>query len=620
MGSELILAFQSFALIAVIVQSPFGPPGLIASSPHSLFPIASAPQSLIPDTTSGTASISVRVVDDATGRPIKGATVTGVVIADATYVKNTVTDRDGRALLLGLATGRVRVSSGHEGYLSMTYGAERPGEDGTYITIVDGQKLPPITIRLKRGGVITGTITNEAGEPLVGVPVQAFRKTFSGDRIRFSGAQALDFTDDRGTYRIRNLIPGEYLIGVVPRALRESEMRADAESPVPFLDPANPGRVILTDLGDGTIITIMPGQTEPLPFTMADGRMLAYPPTFYPGAPAASASVIRIGPAESKTGVDVQLNPTPVVQVSGTLAGLDEGQISAKVALVSVNDADRVDTMRQTMIYDASATFAFGSVIPGQYVLEVRANDRLTGLTPMWARVPLIVRTSPMTGLVIPLNAGMTVIGQVRFTSSRAESVTRSVAGVQITLTDQTQIPLGAGNARAILQADGHFEFHDLPPGDYTLRVDGLPYGWLAASAVLNKDGRDALDFGLRIEPGSNIEDLLVTVADKLPEVAGVLRDTSDRPTTAGWVILFPADKTYWPAAARRTLGVRPGVDGRFVFRLVPPGDYLVVAVDAEQGQWQDPSFLETLVPRAMPVDVKADSVAAATPIVLRRQ
>jgi len=567
---------------------------------------------------SGTASISVRVVDDATGRPIKGATVTSVVIADATYVKNTVTDRDGRALLLGLATGRVRVSSGHEGYLSMTYGAERPGEDGTYITVVEGQQVQAITIRLKRGAVVAGTITNEAGEPLVGVPVQAFRKTFSGDRIRFSGAQALDFTDDRGTYRIRNLIPGEYLIGVVPRILRESEMRADAESPVPFLDPANPGRVLLTDLGDGTIITIMPGQTEPLPFTMADGRMLAYPPTFYPGAPAASASVIRIGPAESKTGVDVQLNPTPVVQVSGTLAGLDEGQISAKVALVSVNDADRVDTMRQTMIYDASATFAFGSVIPGQYVLEVRANDRLTGLTPMWARVPLIVRTSPMTGLVIPLNAGMTVIGQVRFTSSRAESVTRSVAGVQITLTDQTQIPLGAGNARAILQADGHFEFHDLPPGNYTLRVDGLPYGWLAASAFL--DGRDALDFGLRIEPGSSIEDLVVTVADKLPEVSGVLRDASDRPTTAGWVILFPADKTYWPAAARRTLGVRPGVDGRFVFRLVPPGDYLVVAVDAEQGQWQDPSFLETLVPRAMRVDVKADSVAAAKPIVLRKQ
>jgi hypothetical protein len=111
-----------------------------------------------------------------------------------------------------------------------------------------------------------------------------------------------------------------------------------------------------------------------------------------------------------------------------------------------------------------------------------------------------------------------------------------------------------------------------------------------------------------------------VTVADKLPEVTGVLRDASDRPTTAGWVILFPADKTYWPAAARRTLGVRPGIDGRFVFRLVPPGDYLVAAADAEQGQWQDPSFLETLVPRAMRVDVKADSVAAAKPIVLRKQ
>jgi hypothetical protein len=602
MGGGLLLAFQLFAFTQ----------GLIASSPHSPFHTrlsASAPQSLIPDAMSGTSSIAVRVVDDATNRPIKGATVTGVVMSDATYVKNTVTDRDGRALLLGLATGRVRISSGHEGYLSMTYGAERPGEDGTYLTIIEGQQVPPITIRLKRGGVVAGTITNEAGEPLVGVPVQSFRKTISGNRTRFSVMPEMDFTDDRGAYRIRNLIPGEYLIGVIPRTFAKAEIGADVDSAAPFLDPANSERLLLTNLGDDRIITIV---TEPLPLSVG--------PTFYPGAPTARAIGIKIGPAELKDGVDFQLTPSPVVHVSGRLAGLDEAQLTAKVALVPVDDADRiVDTLRQTMVYDASAAaFAFGSVVPGRYVLEVRANEKVVGLTPMWARVPLVVGTSPLTDLIISLNRGMSVTGQVRFTTSRVESVTRSLAGVQVTLTDQAQVPLGAGNAHAMLQPDGRFEFHDLPPGNYTLRVDGLPYGWLAASAVL--DGRDALDFGLRIEPGNNIEDLVVRIADKLPEVSGVLRDASDRPTTAGWVILFPADKTYWPTAARRTLGVRPGVDGRFVFRLVPPGDYFVAAADAEQGQWQDPSFLETLVPRAMRVDVKADSVAAVKPLVLRRQ
>ena len=603
MGGELRLAFQSVALIGfVLAQNPLEPHGLIASSPHRLQVAA------LPDPWAATASIAVRVVDDATNRPIKGATVTGVVIADATYVKNTVTDREGRALLLGLATGRVRISAGHSGYMSMTFGAERPGEDGTYTTIAEGQKVPAITIRLKRGGVVAGTITNDLSEPLVGVPVQAFRKTLSADRIRFSATPEMDFTDDRGAYRIRNLIPGEYLIGVVSRTLRETEMGSDVDSAVPFLDPANSERLLLTDLGDDRIITIV---TDPLPLSVG--------PTFYPGAPAARAIAIKIGPAELKDGVDFQLTPSPVVHVSGQLAGLDEGQLTAKVALVPADDADRiVDTMRQTMVYDPSGAFGFASVPPGQYVLEVRANEKVTGLTPMWARVPLVVRNSPITDLIVPMNRGMTVAGQVRFTTSRVESVTRSLAAVQVTLTDQAQVPLGAGNAHAMLQPDGHFEFHDLPPGNYSLRIDGLPYGWLAASAVL--DGRDTLDFGLRMEPGSNIEDLIVTVTDRMPEVSGVLRDASDRPATAGWVILFPADRTYWSTAAQRTLGVRPGVDGRFVFRLVPPGDYFVAAADAEQGQWQDPSFLETLVPRAMRVDVKADSVAAAKPIVLRKQ
>jgi Carboxypeptidase regulatory-like domain len=614
MGGGLFVAFQSFALIAFVQSlsavervSLFAfpssrPHGLIASSPHSLQVAA------LPDPWAATGSIAVRVVDDATNRPIKGATVTGVVMADATYIKNTVTDRDGRALLLGLATGRVRISSGHEGYLSMTYGAERPGEDGTYITVAEGQQAPAITIRLKRGAVVAGTITNEAGEPLVGVPVQAFRKTFSGDRVRFSASQEMDFTDDRGSYRIRNLIPGEYLIGVVPRTLRETEMGSGVDSAVRFLDPANSERLLLTDLGDDRIIAIV---TDPLPLSVG--------PTFYPGAPAARAIGIKIGPAELKDGVDFQLTPSPVVHVSGRLAGLDEGQITASVSLVPVDDEARtVDTARHTIVYEPSTPFGFGSVSPGRYVLEVRANEKVVGLTPMWGRVPLVVGTAPITDLIVTMRRGMTVTGQVRFMTSRVESVTRSLAGVQVTLTDQAQVPLGAGNAHAMLQPDGHFEFHDLPPGNYTLRVDGLPYGWLAASAVL--DGRDALDFGLRIDPGSNIEDFVVTVADKLPEVSGVLRDASDRPTTAGWVILFPVDKTYWPTAARRTLGVRPGVDGRFVFRLVAPGDYFVAAADAEQGQWQDPSFLETLVPRAMRVDVKADSVAAVKPIVLRRQ
>ena len=97
----------------------------------------------------------------------------------------------------------------------------------------------------------------------------------------------------------------------------------------------------------------------------------------------------------------------------------------------------------------------------------------------------------------------------------------------------------------------------------------------------------------------------------------GMLRDAADRPSTAGWVVLFPEDKAYWTGTGRRMQGVRPGTEGRFVFRSVPPGTYLVVAADAEPGQWLDPSFLEQIAPRAMRIVVREGE--AGPDILLRK-
>jgi hypothetical protein len=50
---------------------------------------------------------------------------------------------------------------------------------------------------------------------------------------------------------------------------------------------------------------------------------------------------------------------------------------------------------------------------------------------------------------------------------------------------------------------------------------------------------------------------------------------------------------------------VRPGVDGKYVIRDLPPGDYLLAAVtDVDQDEWQDPAFLERLQPGSIKVTI----------------
>jgi tellurite resistance protein len=67
-------------------------------------------------------------------------------------------------------------------------------------------------------------------------------------------------------------------------------------------------------------------------------------------------------------------------------------------------------------------------------------------------------------------------------------------------------------------------------------------------------------------------------------------------------VVVFPADRALW-SSARRVQSTRPATDGRFSFRDLPAGTYLIAALtDVEPGEWTTAAFLEALMPAAVPV------------------
>jgi hypothetical protein len=99
-----------------------------------------------------------------------------------------------------------------------------------------------VTLHLKKGGVITGTVTDSTGEPMIVARVQVTRvRDRHGRRIghgeSFNYWQEERFTDDRGVYRFWGLAPGSYLVstGVKYGGRRShSSETADDDAPPTF--------------------------------------------------------------------------------------------------------------------------------------------------------------------------------------------------------------------------------------------------------------------------------------------------------------------------------------------------------------------------------------------------
>jgi hypothetical protein len=69
-----------------------------------------------------------------------------------------------------------------------------------------------LTIHLGRAGGIEGRVLDENGDGLLGVEVHALQRINIGGYIKIEPSGRSAATDDRGTFRIFNVPPGEYYV------------------------------------------------------------------------------------------------------------------------------------------------------------------------------------------------------------------------------------------------------------------------------------------------------------------------------------------------------------------------------------------------------------------------
>jgi uncharacterized protein (DUF2141 family) len=163
----------------------------------------------------GTGAITGFVLSEGTGTPVRRARVnlSGAALRGG---RTAMTTDDGRFSFAGLPAGRYTMTASKAGFVDIAYGAKRAGRPGTPIELADAQKIEKAVINLPKGGVVTGIVIDDNGEPSPNTTVRAYRFVMrTGERtLQQTGT---DTTDDRGMYRIFGLQPGDYVVSAVPR-------------------------------------------------------------------------------------------------------------------------------------------------------------------------------------------------------------------------------------------------------------------------------------------------------------------------------------------------------------------------------------------------------------------
>ena len=556
------------------------------------------------------------------GRPVRRARV--MLIGGTPRVAQSVqSDDQGGFRFANLPAGQFTLSSSKGGYIETVYGQKQPGSGrpGTPIQLLAGQELKQVSMPLARGGVITGLVVEETGEPAFNAQVQAYRwVTKQGERtlqLASSGS-----TDDRGMYRLPGLLPGSYVVSASGRG-QELEIGMEGMAYFKVLEAMDRlGEPAIAIKADKLFVDAHWAEDAPAVPKTGFGTM------YDPGTTLAnSAATIPLGISEERGGIDFQLQVVPFGKVSGIIAGAEGPVRGASVQLIDLGQIPGLGVRNAKTAADGR--FTFNGVPPGQYSVLARATPKgaqleaggreavqflasqelaqnlkrreelavaIARAAQLWGTADVGFDGRDVNDVHITLQPGLTVSGRVELEGGTGPAPSLTRMSVTLTPVGQTRTTGDVGQPMpGPVDANGMFTVRGLLPGRYTVSIAaGAPAGYTMKSAVFG--GIDVLDHPFDLNGTQQPSGGLVTLSTKTTDVTGMVQDASGQPMPGVTVIAFPLDERFWTPNSRRIQGVRPATDGRYGFKNLPAGEYRVIAVlDAEPGQWFDPAFLRSL-------------------------
>jgi hypothetical protein len=507
----------------------------------------------------GTARIRGRVLAADNGTPLRRAQVR-VSAGELRLNRSVNTDAEGRYEISELPAGRYNIFVTRNGFVSLQFGQRRPFESGRPLDVADAQIVEKIDFALPRGGVIAGRVTDELGEPLAGVRMQAMRYQYlpNGQRTLTAGGMGpfSISTNDLGEFRLYSLMPGTYVVSAAPGDMGMM-MPAGTASPGPQMD------------GHG--ITYYPGTTN-----------------------ADEAQSVTVGLGETAN-ASFALVSQRMTRISGVVRD-SQGKPKATALSLRTQSGPGM-SMRMLAMTGADGRFSAANIPPGEHWIEVmtRPGDEES------ASVGITAGGQDITDLVITTNPGITLAGHVTFegagtvdTKSLRVSATSPDPGNPVTrIYDNNQGVLDEKGRFQIRGLSGRALFNVFPATPVP-----TPSRWFLKSVTLN--GENITDVPLDVSTLREDSTIEIVMTDKQTTLSGTVKGARGEPMIDYTVAIFPGQLREGATPNRYIRVVRPDQQGRFETRGLPPGDYLAAAVESldQGGQW-DPAFRKQIEPTA---------------------
>ncbi|HEX8746373.1 MAG TPA: carboxypeptidase-like regulatory domain-containing protein [Pyrinomonadaceae bacterium] len=505
--------------------------------------------------TTAAGSITGRVVGE-DGRPMGDVSVVihGMYSGFASRVS--VTDSAGRFQFKELPPGLYGLRVASPSFIELPDENRTPWEP-RYLKPGDTAQITMV-----KGGVITGTVLNAQGEPVVGAFVRPVRvRDAQGRRIFTEGLAGImpRITDDRGIYRIYGLQPGSYLLVV------------GGSNPYFF------GNVSYGDV-----------------------------PTYYPSSTRDTAAEVQVRAGEEAAGVDIRYRNERGHTISGTISGVSDnnGRSGISVALVRAVTG-LIEGQTYAIDVNGRHVFYISGLPDGEYEITAQAVFE-KGDAVSSAPRSVSVRGSDVTGIQLELAPLSGITGRITLEPLKAQEpcvqINPQVAMQQTLITArreeqdkgrlQPSIFSAGGDApdeqgEFVIRnlSDGLFRVSIRPPGeDWYVRAASFPAVTPPAAVQAGTSGAKAAAAPapppgtIILKRGERASGINITVAQGAASLRGRVAAQSEGAALPAnlRVYLIPAERERADDILRYAETGVSG-DGSFTLTGLAPGRYMAV-------------------------------------------